>query len=276
MTGGGCVRCNRRPFPLPLNSHSVHPVLSLKPEGVQTVRTIQCSTTWFTRLVTATGFLITLGCLLPANAQQRYYPLDQTTPPGVYGKWSGYQVPVRPQALQPVKIELPGTGQVTFFSHARSKPLVAAAPAQAAIALGHSYRLQISNIQDYPGVELYPTIELVDVLHPPAGQEDQFPIPVTITEEEIDQALSGRLVTKVVYLEPAAEANPLLLNRKNPTLIVSPQENVIKEADLRGRPMLILRLGSRTPVINENPAFFGNGAPLSPTALPPTALPRMR
>ena len=117
-------------------------------------------------------------------------------------------------------------------------------------------------------MNLYPTIELVDVLHPPAGQEDQFPIPVTITEDEIDQAISGRLITKVIYLEPAAEANPLLLDRKNPTLTVAPQENVIKEADLRGRPMIILRLGSRTPVINEDPAFFGNGAPLSPTALP--------
>ena len=233
------------------------------------MRTNNCSTTWFTRMVTATGFLIAIGTMLTqANAQQRYYPLDQTTPPGVYGNWSTYQNSARPNALQPVKIELPGTGQVTFFSHARSKPLVAAAPAQAAIALGHTYRLQLSQLEDYPGVELYPTIELVDVLHPPAGQEDQFPIPVTITEEEIDQAMSGQLVTKVIYLEPAAEANPLLLDRKNPTITVPPQENVIKQADLRGRPMLILRLGSRTPVVNEDPAFFGNGAPLSPTALP--------
>jgi hypothetical protein len=257
-------------FPFPLNVLSIGPVLSLKPEGVQTVRTNNCSTTWVTRMVTVAGFLIAFGMIVTqtTQAQQRYYPLDQTTPPGVYGKWSAYQVPVRPHALQPVKIELPGTGQVTFFSHARSKPIVAAAPAQAAIALGHSYRLQLSDLQDYPGVNLYPTIELVDVLHPPAGQEDQFPIPVTITEDEIDQAISGRLITKVIYLEPAAEANPLLLDRKNPTLTVAPQENVIKEADLRGRPMIILRLGSRTPVINEDPAFFGNGAPLSPTALP--------
>jgi len=234
------------------------------------VRTNLCSTTWLTRLVTTAGILTAFHtCLLSStDAQQRYYPLDQSTPPGVYGKWSGYQVAVQPKTLQPVKIELPGSGQVTFFSQARATPLVAKSPAQAAIALGHTYRLQLSKIERYPEVKLYPTIELVDVLHPPAGKEDQFPIPVKITEEEIDLALSGRLVTKVVYLEPAAEANPLLLDREHPTLSVSPRENIIKEADLRGRPMLILRLGSRTPVVNEDPAFFGNGAPLSPTALP--------
>ena len=236
---------------------------------VQTVRTKHSSTICLTRL--AAGLTV-LGAFLvstiSANAQQRYYPLDQTTPPGVYGNWSGYQVPVQPKSLQPVKIILPGQAKVTFFSHAGAKPLIGKSPAQAAIALGHTYRLQLSEIENYPGVNLYPTIELVDVLHPPAGREDEFPIPVTITEDELDLAISGRLVTKVIYLEPAAEANPLLLDRQNPTLSVSPRDNVIQEADLRGRPMLILRLGSRTPVVNEDPAFFGNGAPLSPTALP--------
>ena len=233
------------------------------------MRTSACSTTCLIRWMMA-GSLVLLGILFPqtTHAQQRYYPLDQTTPPGVYGQWSGYRVPVAPCNLQPVKVELPCPGQVTFFSHARSKPLTAAAPAQAAIALGHTYRLELSNLQDYPHIKLYPTIELVDVLHPPAGKEDDFPIPVIITEDEIDLALSGRLVTKVIYLEPAAEANPLMLDRQNPTLSISPRENIIEQADQRGRPMLILRLGSRAPVANEDPAFFGNGSPLSPTAVP--------
>ncbi|MBD3672587.1 MAG: hypothetical protein HUJ26_03580 [Planctomycetaceae bacterium] len=233
------------------------------------MRTIQSSANCLTRL--AAGLTVLGACLLSASlatAQQRYYPLDQTTPPGVYGNWSGYQIPVQPKRLQPVKIILPGQGKVTFFSHAGAKPLIGQSPAQAAIALGQTYRLQLSEMEEYPGVNLYPTIELVDILHPPAGKEDEFPIPVTITEEELELAVSGRLVTKVIYLEPAAEANPLLLDRQNPTMSIPPQQNVIEEADLRGRPMLILRLGSRTPVVNEDPAFFGNGAPLSPTALP--------
>jgi len=209
-------------------------------------------------------------CGTASAAEWRYYPLDQTTPPGVYGEWSGYQQPGPPCHLQPVRMILPGSGTVAFYSDVRSKPIVANAPAQAAVALGNTYRLQLRDLEGYPGIELWPTIELVDILHPPKGQEDEFPIPVTITNEEIELALSGRLVTKVIYLEPPAEANPLLLDRKHPTISVPPYENVIEQADLRGRPMVILRLGSRTPVVNENPAFFGNGSPLSPTAVPET------
>lgn len=234
------------------------------------MRTSNCSTTCLTRLIALAGCLATLSCglLETASAQQRYYPLDQTTPPGVYGNWSGYQQPIRPCLLQPVRVELPCPGTVTFFSRARTKPIVATAPAQAAIALGNTYRLQLGQLEMYPGIELYPTIELVDVLHPPAGKENEFPIPISITQEEIEMAINGQLVTKVIYLEPGAEANPLLLDRKNPTLSIPPQMNVIAEADHRGRPMIILRLGSRTPVVNEDPAFFGNGAPLSLTATP--------
>jgi hypothetical protein len=238
------------------------------------VSAIVGGTTRMARLVTCSGTLAVLVvaslCGASAAAEWRYYPLDQTTPPGVYGEWSGFQQPGPPCHLQPVRIILPGSGTVAFYSDVRSKPIVAKAPAQAAVALGNTYRLQLRDLEGYPGIELWPTIELVDMLHPPQGQEDEFPIPVTITEEEIELALTGRLVTKVIYLEPAAEANPLLLDRKHPTLSVPPNLNVIEQADLRGRPMVILRLGSRTPVVNENPAFFGNGSPLSPTAVPET------
>jgi hypothetical protein len=232
-------------------------------------------TTRLTRLVTCSGILAALvvACLCGTTSAaewRRYYPLDQSSPPGLYGEWSGYQQPGPPCHLQPVQIILPGSGTVSFYSRASSKPLVRKSPAQAAVALGNTYRLQLRDLEGYPGIELWPTIELVDMLHPPRGQEDEFPIPVTITEEEIELALSGRLVTKVIYLEPAAETNPLLLDRKHPTISVPPNRNVIEQADLRGRPMLILRLGSRTPVANENPAFFGNGSPLSPTAVPET------
>jgi len=238
------------------------------------VSAIAGGTTRTTRRVTCSGMVAALAaaclCGTASAAEWRYYPLDQTTPPGVYGEWSGYQQPGPPCHLQPVRMILPGSGTVAFYSDVRSKPIVANAPAQAAVALGNTYRLQLRDLEGYPGIELWPTIELVDILHPPKGQEDEFPIPVTITNEEIELALSGRLVTKVIYLEPPAEANPLLLDRKHPTISVPPYENVIEQADLRGRPMVILRLGSRTPVVNENPAFFGNGSPLSPTAVPET------
>jgi hypothetical protein len=211
-----------------------------------------------------------------ADAQQRYYPLDQSTPPGVYGAWSGWQHREMPQLLQAVQVILPEKGTVIFYSSVRQKPIVQKSPGQAAIALGQTYRLEIRvpnpNVLDQanPEISLYPTIELVDVLHPPAGREDEFPIPVTITAEEIASALDGPMVTKVIYLEPAKESNPLTINQQNPTLNVAPNLNIIEEADRRGRPMLILRMGGRRPTPDEDPSFFGSGAPLSTTVIPRT------
>jgi hypothetical protein len=168
--------------------------------------------------------------------------------------------------LQSVQIHLPEeAGVVTIYSDAQTQPLSGKSPVQAAIVRGAVYRLKFSNLPNYPDLELYPTIELVDVLHPPQGQADKFPIQVVLTEEEIFLASEGRLITKVVYLEPAQEANPLTLGQPAPNLTVAPDENVIEEADRRGRPLLILRLGSRTPVAGEA-AFFGFGAPLSAAA----------
>jgi hypothetical protein len=227
------------------------------------------------------GFGLLCGIVLlaaagEASAQQRHYPLDQNTPPGVYGAWSGWQQHHLPQQLQAVRVILPTEGTVIFYSSARQKPLVRATPAQAAIALGHTYRLEIQvpnpNRFDRENAEisLYPTIELVDVLHPPEGLEEEFPIPIAITEEEIALALEGRMVTKVVYLEPASAANPLTIHQRNPTHQVSARSNVIEEADLRGRPMLIFRMGGRKPARDEAPSFFGAGAPLSATVIPPS------
>lgn len=207
--------------------------------------------------------VIGLGWRSFASAQERYYPLNQQTPPGVYGQWSGWQQRQRPCGLQPVKVELPGGGSVSFYSSIESAPLRGASPATAAIALGHTYRLKLSDMPEFPGVDLYPTIELVDVLHPPEGRADEFPIPVILTSEEIASAIEGRLVTKVVYLEPAQEANPFTLSQPYPQQTVDSRANVIEEADHRGRPLIVVRLGSRIPTAQE-PEFFGAGAPLAP------------
>ncbi|HSG70086.1 MAG TPA: hypothetical protein VLA12_06705, partial [Planctomycetaceae bacterium] len=69
------------------------------------------------------GFGLLCGLLLAtprgADAQQRYYPLDQATPPGVYGAWSGWQQHRQmPQLLQAVRVILPEEGSVIFYSSA--------------------------------------------------------------------------------------------------------------------------------------------------------------
>lgn len=196
--------------------------------------------------------------------QERYHPLSQNSPPGMVAEWARQAKVFCPDWFQPVRLELPAEdGKVTFYDGGPQRPIVQDAPAQAALLVGRLYRLRISDLADYPGVEFFPSVEVVDRLHPPAGQIDEFPIVCQFTTEDLDFAAQGRLVTKVVYLEqpdriPVGQANGANLIRDVP-----PHKNALAEADLLGRPMLIVRLGARQPDRHApDPKFFGDHAPV--------------
>ena len=67
--------------------------------------------------------------------------------------------------------------------------------------IGYVYRLQVTNIPNNDGVDIYPTIELVDRLYPPPGLALRFPIPIELTQEELQLAADGAFVTRVIYVE---------------------------------------------------------------------------
>jgi len=173
-------------------------------------------------------------------------------------------MPTSPAAaqFQPVRVELPDAGNVTFFDTSSNRQLSIPTPAQTVLAVGHTYRLKISHMPEFPGIELFPSLELVDQLHPPAGRQDEFPIPVELTRYEIQLAIQGRFVTKVIYLEQPQLAVPLPEKVLTP-LTMAPNRNLLAEADRRGRPMLIVRLGGRLPSgQGSDEAFYGTGAPI--------------
>ena len=193
----------------------------------------------------------------------RYFPLDQTTAPGVAGRWSGAQrgfIPV----MQFVKFELPGEGgQVAFYTNPVGENTAATAPAIAALRVGSVYRVKISDMPDFPGAELYPTLELIDRLHPPRGREVEFAIPIVLTADEIAMALEGRLVTKVIYLEQPDRAAPVRNTTAARNRLTDPRENLLAAADEVGRPMVIVRLGGRLPdATAAESGFFGFGDPV--------------
>ncbi len=71
--------------------------------------------------------------------------------------------------------------------------------------IGAVYRLRVTNIRLAEGIEVFPTIEVIDRLYPPPGQECRFAIPVELTEEDLKLAIDGKFVTRVIFLEdPAA------------------------------------------------------------------------
>ncbi len=197
------------------------------------------------------------------NAGNRFYhPLNQRTPPGVAGQWAAMSGQVQPGYIQPMQVTLPSKGMVTFFAGSADRKIQKPSPAPIGFSVGYVYRVKISGMPEFPGVELYPTIELIDRLHPPAGLAEAYPVPVSLSQEDIELALSGRMVTKVIYLERPQTAVPAKFE-KQPTLAITAKKNLIAEADLLGRPMAIIRMGGRLPSTQgEDPSFFGSGAPV--------------
>jgi uncharacterized repeat protein (TIGR01451 family) len=205
-----------------------------------------------------------LGIVPSRSAAQegRYVPFDQNAPVGRIGLWVGQVGKGLSGVLQPVQVVLPTKGSVTVFNGGPETAVNLGAPAEFNVGIGFVYRLKIAGMPEFPGVELYPTIEMIDRLHPPQGRAQEFPIPIQFTADEIEAAISGRLVTKVVYLEQpqlavTGDLTQAMLNRFLP-----PDRNLLVEADRAGRPMILVRLGGRTP--DGSPAdaeFFARPAP---------------
>jgi hypothetical protein len=198
-----------------------------------------------------------------AQGQSRYTPLNQTTPPGMAGRWAALAGKAAGNYFQPVQVGLPEGGNVTTFGTPGQPPHTMPSSGQVGMLIGRVYRIKISDLPGHPGAELYPSIELIDRLHPPRGRAADFPIPVTFSEQEIELALDGRMITKVIYLEQPQLANPIKVDAKVPVEILRPEDNPFAAADLLGRPMAIVRLGGRLPVSGaDNGGFFGHGAPV--------------
>ena len=211
---------------------------------------------------------ILLATGTPVLAQQyppvgdRQYPLNQMTPPGTAAQWAVNAGRVAPNSFQPVRVALPSPGKVTFYE-TWDRPVELEAPAQAGLLVGRMYRLKITGLEDFEGVEFFPSIELIDRLHPPAGREEDFPVDFEFTTEEFEWAAKGRLITKVVYLEQPERVPTLLLEQTPRITTIEPSRNALAEADALGRPMAIVRLGGRTPDPHRpDPTFFGSGGPV--------------
>lgn len=237
-------------------------------------------------LRTTAGLLVILTLTVQAAIAQdagsgRYFPLDHRVP-GMASRWA--ETINRPceAYVQPVRIELPTRGLITFYDGAPQNAILTQAPSQAGMIVGQTYRVRISGLPEFPGADLFPTIELIDRLHPPAGREQEFPIPIQLTADEIASALDDQLVTKVVYLEQPQFANPKPVDQPLRVATLPSSVNLLEAADQRGRVMAIVRLGGRVPDLQDphDRHFFGNSAPVVPQAailnLPADRLARQR
>lgn len=195
---------------------------------------------------------------LSQNSQHRI--LSSDLPPGVLGQArlagrgcvAGY--------YQPIALTGP---QGVMFSLARGGSFVEPVEVlNAGVLVGSVYRFRVTSIPGVEGAELYPTVEVIDRTYPPPGLATRYPILIQLDQEDFDAAMSGQLVTRVIYLEDPDTATPLeqtpLTNRP---VEVAEYQDAIEVADRLGRPVAIVRIGSVSPP--KSPAlmpqfFFGD------------------
>ncbi len=191
----------------------------------------------------------------PAGAQQPdvHYWHQGVLGPGLTGQRQLLRGGPLPGFFQPVEIIAPEGAKVwlaegSTFGRPRSTPL------RAGLLIGRVYRLKVTHIPLQPGVEVFPTIELIDRLYAPPDQLHRFPIPVQLTREDLELARQGKFVTRVIYLEDPRQALPVRQDpREQGWFDVGPGRDPLAVADGLGRPVAILRLGARLPDPAQGP-----------------------
>ena len=217
------------------------------------------------RGLAAVLFAVSLLGLPQPTLAQRDRPLhhryDGSWAPGFIGQQQQRGDLRRIGYVQPVEIMLPDGAKVAM-AEGGAFTAPQPAPLKVGLQLARVYRFQVSHIHLREGAEIFPTIEVIDRLHPPEGAKWRFPVPVQITRDEIDLALAGKFVTRVIYVENPTTALAHHVDRRTqPYFELRPDADPVRVADQLGRPIAILRIGSRLPEAHGPSDTFLYGSP---------------
>jgi hypothetical protein len=182
-----------------------------------------------------------------------HYLHQGAMPPGAIGSRQLQRGGPLPGYFQPVEIKAPDGALISLASQGAFTP-PQQAPLKAGLLIGQVYRLKVMKIPLNPGMEVFPTVEIIDRLYAPVDQQQRFPIPIELTREDLQLALSGKFVTRVIYLEDPRQALPVTQDPSGQHWFeVGAGKDPLAEADALGRPVAILRLGARLPDNPEMP-----------------------
>ncbi len=204
---------------------------------------------------------LTASSLLAAPRPAVHWQYSSGLPPGAIGGLRlGRGGPVSGY-FQAVEIRVPGGAQVAAAVDGRFDQ--AHEQLRVGMLIAPVYRLRVTHIVHHEGRELYPTVEVIDRLYPPPHESRRFAIPIHITQEELELALDGRFITRVIYLEDPNEALPIATDGATELFDVPAGYDPLEIADVRGRPVAILRIGSRVPAGPEpSPSFLYHSPPV--------------
>ncbi len=233
-------------------------------------------------MVTLLGLL--LGWAETALSQEPpvHYLHQGVMPPGAIGCQQLQRGGPLPGYFQPVRVKGPSGSLISLAASGQFEETLESS-LQVGMLIGAVYRLRVVQIPLNPGLEVYPTLELINRLYPPRGQERRFAVPIELTQEDLELALQGKFVTRVIYLEDPDNATPARQDPNSQSWFeVKPGQDPLAVADALGRPMAILRIGGRVPMSGEAPDesfLFGcppfvRYAPRAAPTVPPHALPQ--
>jgi hypothetical protein len=200
-----------------------------------------------TSLYTALAAVLLLGstCLAQPYQHPRHFMDNADAPPGWIGQMQLQRGGPRPGYFQPVKVMGP-KGSAIALAEEGGFPVTTKNVALAGMLIGQVYRLKVTGIEFHQDEAVYPSVEVIDRLYPPPGQAPRFPIPIELTFEELEMALEGKYVTRIIYIEEPKTALPRREEPSQRYFEVAPGDDPLHEADRLGRPVAILRMGSRT------------------------------
>ena len=224
--------------------------------------------------------MVVLLCLATASvlvAQEPgvHYLHQGAMPPGAIGSRQLQRGGPLPGFFQPVEIKAPLGASISLAVAGNfDRPQMTSR--RAGFLIGQVYRLRVMNIPMNPGLEVFPTIEVIDRLYTPRNSPRHFAISIELTEVDLRLALAGKYVTRVIYLEDPNIALPIGTDpAKQDWFEVGRGQDPLAVADALGRPVAILRMGARIPHddAQPSPSFLFGSPPFVPHGPSEAALP---
>ncbi len=213
------------------------------------------------------------AALLHAQQPDVHYWHQGVLPPGAIGSRQLQRGGPLPGFFQPVEIQVPPGAEISLAVAGRfDQPRPGSR--KVGMLIGAVYRMRVTGIRLAEGAEVFPTIEIIDRLYAPLGQELRFPIPIDVTEADLKLALAGKFVTRVIYLEDPRHALPVRqVDKSQNWFDAAPGQDPLAVADGLGRPVAILRLGARLPDLGPDPFFFFGSPPFMTSPVQQAAAP---
>jgi hypothetical protein len=111
---------------------------------------------------------------------------------------------------------------------------------------GAVYRLRLKGVKSRPGLEVYPTMEVVPTNYKTEAFLAHSSVPVSFSDEEFEEIADGKQIVKVVYL-PNPENQELT---GSGTEVISSTQlesgaDPIQEAQRRGSILVVIRMGDQ-------------------------------